>query len=388
MSKTTTANLVCLLAVLLVMSPLLASDQYRSHLNTTRLVNPGPAQTIHRSATPPVQLPMQIETILLVDDDGGPNNGGTYLDIQSYFANALTGAGHTYDDFVVDWSITSPPQDGPTATEMAEYDCVIWFTGETWGYYGVDVLTAVDETNLATYLDGGGTLFLNAQDYLYASYPSAGPFSAGQFPYDYLGISSASQDAFDPPVTVQGAAGGYAEGLSYTCLNPYPSATLWSDQLTPMDHALLNADGGSNACAAQYDGTTFYTAFSTCGVEGLVDGTHLVSAYVDAVLTGFGEAGVILSEEPTVVTGYLLDQNFPNPFNPTTDIKYQLPASGIVTLTVYNAMGQEVATLIDQNQNPGAYRVSWNANNLPTGIYFYQLQVNDFQDVRRMMLLK
>ncbi|KPL06152.1 hypothetical protein AMJ86_09710 [bacterium SM23_57] len=90
MSKNTTASLVCLLAVLLVMSPLLASDHHRSHLNATRLVNPEPAQTIHRSATPPVQLPMQIETILLVDDDGGPNNGGTYLDIQDYYTSALT----------------------------------------------------------------------------------------------------------------------------------------------------------------------------------------------------------------------------------------------------------------------------------------------------------
>ncbi|KPL06155.1 hypothetical protein AMJ86_09715 [bacterium SM23_57] len=155
-----------------------------------------------------------------------------------------------------------------------------------------------------------------------------------------------------------------------------------------MDNALLNVDGGSGVCAVQYDGTTFYTAFSTCGVEGLLDGTYLVSAYVDAILTGFGEVGVALSEEPTIVTGYLLDQNYPNPFNPTTDIKYQLPASGMVTLTVYNAMGQEVATLIDQNQNPGAYRVTWDAGNLPSGIYFYQLKTNNFTDVRRMMLLK
>jgi hypothetical protein len=97
---------------------------------------------------------------------------------------------------------------------------------------------------------------------------------------------------------------------------------------------------------------------------------------------------VPLTHEPTVVTRYSLAQNYPNPFNPTTDIQYQLPIQGNVTLTIYNTTGQEVTTLIDGHQAAGSYQVTWDAGNLPSGVYFYRLTVNGFQDVRRMMLLK
>jgi len=392
MLKISSSILAITLALFLVMSPLLANDNVagKKYPGATRLVTTDPAPPIQRIHNPGAQLPLDIETILLVDDDGGPNNGGTYLDIQSYFTSALTEAGYAYDNFVVDWSITTPPQSGPDAATMASYDCVIWFTGETWGYYGDDTLTNLDEANLAAYLSGGGTLFLNAQDYLWESYPAAGAFSAGQFPYDYLGLASASQDIFWPPVTVQGSAGGFAEGLSYDCLNPYPEATLWSDQLNPRPQAqkLLNADGGPNALAAQYNGGPYYTAFSTCGVEGLLNGNFRVAAYVDAVLTGFGAAGVTSNQEPTVISGYLLNQNYPNPFNPTTEIQYLLPVNSKVTLTIYNALGEKVADLVDGNQSAGSYRVSWQANSLPSGMYFCQLKTDNFQDVRRMLLVK
>ena len=392
MKKSIIIAVAAMLAVSVIAMPVLATDAIRSvkvadqaqNTRVTPIIQEASARIYHPSPT------LEIETILLVDDDGGPNNNGTYLDIQTYYQNALTAAGYSFDDYIVDWTISNPPENGPTVVEMSAYDCVIWFTGETWGNEGTahDVLTDDDELNLATYLTGGGTLFLNAQDYLYASYPAAGSFSPGEFPYDYLGVSSANQDYWTPPLTVAGAAGGFAEGLNYVCLNPYDPATLWTDQLTPRDQKLLNADGTQDACAVQYDGGTFYTAFSTCGMEGLVDGASTSADYIDAILSGFGAAGVDLTQEPVVVTGYLLDQNFPNPFNPSTEIRYQLPVQGNVTLTVYNVTGQEVAILINGEQAPGIYHVRWNALNQPSGMYFYQLVTDRYQDVRQMMLLK
>lgn len=389
MQKFVIMALVAILAVTLIAMPVLAGD------NASNKKVPGATRLQHRVPSGPgmphwifSNSPMDLEDILVVDDDGGPNNGGTYLDIQSYYTDALDAAGYTYDTFEVDW--TNPGSvigDGPTLTQMLDYDCIIWFTGETWGFYGVDVLTANDETNLASFLDQGGTLFLNAQDYLWASYPSAGPFSAGQFPYDYLGVSSANQDYYAPPQTVAGATGSFAEGLSYAALSPYDPATLWSDQLTARDQNLLNADGSPNACAVQYDGGIFLTAFSTCGVEGLVDGANTKAEYIEAILVGFG-AGVDISHEPVMVSAYLLEQNYPNPFNPSTEIRYQLPAQGKVTLTVYNVMGQEVATLIDREQSPGIYHVRWDAANQPSGAYYYRLATEGYEDVRKMILMK
>jgi hypothetical protein len=97
--------------------------------------------------------------ILMVDDDGG-TPGGTYSDIEDRYMDALDANGYVYDYHVVDW--TDPLSDGPDLTTMQAYAMVIWFTGETWGYYGNDVLTPNDEVNLAAYLDGGGNLFLSA----------------------------------------------------------------------------------------------------------------------------------------------------------------------------------------------------------------------------------
>jgi hypothetical protein len=384
--------MVGVLALMLVALPVMAagSNIHKRVPGAARLVTPEPTNTVTRIPNPVGHLPMQIENILLVDDDGGANNGNgdPYLDIQDYYTDALDSTGYSYDTFIVDWTNPATPSDGPSYTEMLNYDCIIWFTGETWGYYGLDVLTVNDENNLSGYLDMGGMLFLNAQDYLYANYPSAGSFSAGQFPYDYLGLSSVLQDVYTPPSTVQGATGSFAEGLSYVCLNPYPDATLWSDSLAARDQALLNVNNTQHYLAVQYEGANFYTAFSTCGVEGLLDGTYQVWEYVNAVLEGFEAAGVTPIEEPVEVTGYLLNQNYPNPFNPNTEIRYQLPVHGTVTLTIYNTMGQQVATLVNGQQPPGAYRVTWNAADLPSGIYFYRLGVNDFQDIRRMILLK
>jgi hypothetical protein len=387
-------TLAVILAVLLVMSPLWAVDSIcnkRITPNTARLVNPPSSVNDNvRVQLPPRPQPLTIESILLVDDDGGTNNGGTYTDIQNYYTAALTAAGYSYDLCVVNW--VNPLQSGPNADSMSHYDCVIWFCGETWGYYGQDVLTATDEANLAAYLSSGGTLFLNAQDYLYASYPSAGSFSPGQFPYDYLGVSSVTQDFQypNPPAVVAGVSGSYAHGLSYNVTNPYPQATIYADSFVPRDHNLLNVTSPSptGACAVQFQGSNFRTAFSTCGVEGLVNGTYQVSAYLDSLLGGLGYTDVPLTHQPAVVTHYSLAQNYPNPFNPTTDIRYQLPVQGNVTLTIYNTTGQEIATLINGHQAAGTYQVTWDAGNLPSGVYFYRLTVNGFQDVRRMMLIK
>jgi hypothetical protein len=88
---------------------------------------------------------------------------------------------------------------------------------------------------------------------------------------------------------------------------------------------------------------------------------------------------------------YKLDQNYPNPFNPTTTIAFDLPADAFVTLKIYNTLGQEVATLLDHAEfTEGQNEVEFNASNFSSGVYFYQLIVNDgeFNQVKKMMLLK
>jgi hypothetical protein len=88
------------------------------------------------------------------------------------------------------------------------------------------------------------------------------------------------------------------------------------------------------------------------------------------------------------VTSYELMQNYPNPFNPSTTIKFQLPIPGFVSLKVYDILGRETATLINENKIAGFYEVNFDASKLSSGIYFYHLKANDFVSSKKMILLK
>jgi hypothetical protein len=88
------------------------------------------------------------------------------------------------------------------------------------------------------------------------------------------------------------------------------------------------------------------------------------------------------------VSKYELSQNYPNPFNPVTTINYILPNNGYVKLNIYDAMGREVANLVNKEMQAGRYKVTWNAKNQPSGIYFYKITVNNFSHVNKMILLK
>jgi len=85
---------------------------------------------------------------------------------------------------------------------------------------------------------------------------------------------------------------------------------------------------------------------------------------------------------------FALEQNYPNPFNPSTTIKYQIPELSFVTLKVYDVLGSEVGTLVNEEKPSGNYKVEFNATNLPSGIYFYQLRVGSFNQTKKMLLLK
>jgi hypothetical protein len=94
--------------------------------------------------------------------------------------------------------------------------------------------------------------------------------------------------------------------------------------------------------------------------------------------------------EPTQPTEFILEQNFPNPFNPSTVIRYQLPVSGDVTLKVYDILGNEVATLVNEYKPASSYNAEFTINNLQlsSGVYFYQLRAGDYVAVKKMILLK
>ena len=178
--------------------------------------------------------------------------------------------------------------------------------------------------------------------------------------------------------------------------------------------SMTGAFGGALVFASDQNGAIAgYTLSDAQGkfvIDGLAPGTYIVSADVPGYTLansaqsspsydGMGnsvpgnvslalQTTSVKTVEQTIPTGYSLDQNYPNPFNPSTTIRYTLPASGNVSIRVYNVLGQLVSTLVDARQNAGTYEVTFNATAFSSGVYFYRVESGSFTAVKKMMLLK
>jgi hypothetical protein len=128
----------------------------------------------------------------------------------------------------------------------------------------------------------------------------------------------------------------------------------------------------------------------------------LVSVHIGGSSSGFGPGLAVgenktaliwplvvsVNDEPITIDDYELFQNYPNPFNPTTKIKYQIPGLGFVTLKVYDILGNEIATLVNEEKPAGDYEVDFNGSTLTSGVYFYQLRAGDYTETKKMILLR
>lgn len=109
--------------------------------------------------------------------------------------------------------------------------------------------------------------------------------------------------------------------------------------------------------------------------------------YIDRITSGT-VTGVVNNTLSLIPDTYELSQNYPNPFNPVTQINFSIPKQSVVTLRIYDVLGKEVATLVNENKPAGFYTVDFNASNLSSGAYFYRIEAGNFTDIKRMMLIK
>lgn len=114
----------------------------------------------------------------------------------------------------------------------------------------------------------------------------------------------------------------------------------------------------------------------------------LLYAKINGTEYGTNPLSVDDDNKPSLPTEFSLLQNYPNPFNPSTTIRYDLPASGNVMLKVFDMLGREVSTIVNERQTPGRYSVQFDASTLASGLYFYQLHINGFTSVKKMMVVK
>jgi len=182
----------------------------------------------------------------------------------------------------------------------------------------------------------------------------------------------------------------------------------------------LNMDGKKDLLLGEEDGfITFYANTGTdanpsfSGGERLtINGGSNIDVGMDSapeavdwdedgfldILTGAYNSKVTFFENSSVPSAisavdelplsYQLSQNYPNPFNPKTTINYELPITNYVVLTVYDALGQKIKMLVNRKQEAGRHKIEWNAENLKSGVYFYQITVGGYSEVKKCILVK
>ncbi|HEY3250614.1 MAG TPA: T9SS type A sorting domain-containing protein [Ignavibacteria bacterium] len=148
----------------------------------------------------------------------------------------------------------------------------------------------------------------------------------------------------------------------------------------------LTVPAGSNFCADTLTVDTnacFIASDSSVICQGMV-------------IRGGGQIIIAVENISTEIPReFRLFQNFPNPFNPTTKIKFDIPPLSfnkglqpLVQIKVYDILGSEAATLVNEQLKPGTYEIEWDASNYPSGVYYYKLVADDFTETKRMVLIK
>jgi len=103
-----------------------------------------------------------------------------------------------------------------------------------------------------------------------------------------------------------------------------------------------------------------------------------------------GQTSTSIDEPPKAIIPdkFHLKQNYPNPFNPTTTIEYSLPKDAVVKILIYDLNGKLIERMVNESKNAGNHRSIWHAENIPTGVYFYQIKAGNYSDVKKCILMK
>ncbi len=232
------------------------------------------------------------------------------------------------------------------------------------------------------------------------------------------GWGTTTSQSYSPPTSfTESPTGNYGNTQTRTMtlvapinVSSFPVTVLsyyYRHDIEPLDNAYIqvSSNNGTNWVSVKYyygqqlswkqevlDITELANSSSQMKIRFIIvtnNGTTSDGIYIDNikiqnyqdVLTGVLSNGEIPRE-------YSLEQNFPNPFNPASNIRYQLPKGGLVKLTVYDALGRTIQTLVNENQPAGKYEVRFDGSILSSGVYFYKLESGNFTDIRKMMLIK
>jgi len=290
-------------------------------------------------------------------------------------ALAIDGAGNVYVTGHSDGSGTSSDYATIKYNAAGVQQWVARYNGPGNSYDGATALAIDGAGNVYVTgaSDGSGTSY----DYATVKYNAAG---IQQWVARYNGPGNDFDLA--RALVVDGAGNVYVTGDSYGSGNIPDYATIkysatGNQQWIARYRGPGSAFGYANALAVDGAGNVYVTGESSGDTWDIYTTIKYVQTPVAVKEKELGQPNT-----------YRLAQNYPNPFNPSTTIRYGLAKSGHVTLKVFNLYGQEIATLVNETKSAGEYKIQWNPNNVPCGVYMYRLRAGEFVQTRKLVLLQ
>ncbi|MBM2841336.1 MAG: hypothetical protein HW412_1864, partial [Bacteroidetes bacterium] len=326
----------------------------------------------------------------------GTSNGGatwaqqTYPGIQSPFINAVwffnNGTGYAMGDptstaagtFVVlkstnfgqTWAHTTT--EAPSIANEAGWNNSFWCTDVDHIWFGSNQARVWRSTN-------GGVSWTSGSTGVTNSYAVSFKDNTNGLAGHSTGAMRLSADGGATWTTASSPTTNPISGLSF--LSGTNSA--WTNAGAVPYRTTNNGTSWTAQTVYPISGTLNHSSFADTSNGWAVTSNGEVLHYRPA-----GSTGVLPSQDGTIPTEYALGQNYPNPFNPSTKIQFAVKTREIVSLKVYDVIGREVATLVNEEKKPGSHTATFNASTLASGVYFYRLTAGDFVETKKLMLLR
>ncbi|MEO8167909.1 MAG: T9SS type A sorting domain-containing protein [bacterium] len=281
---------------------------------------------------------------------------------------------------------------------LQNYNAVVWILGDESTLD--ETFSDIEQQRVQLYLQNGGKLFVSGSEIAWDLDRPSGPTQADRdFLHNFLKAAYAGDDAAEYSVNGTASTLFYGISLRYgQIVEGAPYDEDYPDFVTPQNGsaAVLHYGavgnpvyaavafkgmfpGGTLPGAVVYVAFPFETITTTANRDTLMRRAYQYFDVATAV-EGSGVADVPVETK--------LFQNYPNPFNPTTNFEFRIANSGFVSLKVFDLLGREVATLVNEELPPGEYRRTLAAQGLASGTYYYRLQVGSFIQTKKMLLLR
>ncbi len=262
------------------------------------------------------------------------------------------------------------------------------FSKKTVIYFSATKHTPLQPAELANFsvsVNNGVNLFITGQDIVEKNDTSV-------FLKNQLGVQFSANTSVGLCI---GTTGDLFDGMNiFTNSGDQTSRDILTSA-NPKAHTVLAYSGGGNVKTAAFRidsvGSGSKVVIMGFGFESILNSVPDLRKTIMQQVLGYFNGSIVLGvhdRQPGIPKQFTLEQNYPNPFNPTTSIQVEVAKYGFVTLKIYDLLGSEVATLLNQNLAPGFYNLKWDGSKSASGVYYYRLTTPYFTEVKKMLLLK